>query len=432
MSPGILTIVLAAALNSVSANVSSAAQDPVIEWMKITNDTVLAAGTSPLFTGRQVAIVSAAVFDAVNGIAPRQYRPIHVTEKAPPHTSPDAAAIQAAYAILVKLYPTRVASLTTLRNASLSGIERTRGRSDSIQVGVEWGQAVADAIWNWRSNDGFNPNPAPTFLGAAVTGVWRPTPRPGGAPLPGAGPQIATMTPFVLLRPNQFRPPAPYASPVTGQVDLTNAQYIADYRETKLMGAFAGSPRSSDQSNLSLFWNGNTALFWIRMASDAAAARRLSLEENAHLFAMLNLAMGDAAIACWDAKYRYQLWRPITAVTVGTFEADPSWKPWLDSFPNGTPAHPEFPSGHSTLSGAARFILAQVFGDNPGMTINVTSDTFAGTRSFSTYSEALAEIHDARVFGGIHWRTACLLGSALGESVAEYVMTHAFQPHDHD
>jgi hypothetical protein len=321
--------------------------------------------------------------------------------------------------------------LTTKRDASIAAIVSGPGRSDSLQVGVVWGQAVADSIWLWRSTDGFNPNPPPPFLGAAVTGVWRPTPRPGGAPNSGAGSQFATMTPWVIRRPNQFRPPAPYASPTTGQIDFTNEQYIADYRETKLMGAYAG-PRTSDQSELALFWTGITPLFWIRMASDASRARHLSLLENADLFALLNLTMADATIACWDAKYRYVLWRPITAVNTGAFEPDASWTPWLDFFPAGTPAHPEFPSGHSTVSGAAKSILAQIFGDNPGMVINVTSEIRPGTRTYSTYSEVLAEIHDARVFGGIHWRTACLIGGAIGERVAEYVYSHAIQLRDHD
>jgi hypothetical protein len=418
------------ALLSMLPRASAAAQDPVLEWMKITHDTIIATGTSPLVTARNVALVSSSVFDAVSGIEPRHFASIHVTKKAPPHTSPEAAAIQAAYAILLRLYPARQASLTAQRDASIAAIVPGPGKSNSIPVGMAWGQAVADSIWEWRSNDGFNPNPMPTFLGAAVTGVWRPTPRPGGAPLPGAAPQVATMTPWVLLRPNQFRPPAPYASPVTGQPDLTSAEYIADYRETKLMGAYAG-PRTADQSELALFWAGNTALFWIGMASDAAVARHFTLLENAHLFALLNVSMGDAAIACWDAKYRYVLWRPITAVTLGAFEPDPSWTPWLDFFPaTGTPAHPEFPSGHSTLSGAARWVLADVFGDNPGMPINVTSDVRTGTRTFTTYSDALEEIHDARVFGGIHWRTACKVGSAIGEAVARYVASHALGGHD--
>jgi membrane-associated phospholipid phosphatase len=416
--------------------VAAADQDQVLEWMKITGDTVIAGGTSAAATGRQVALVSASVFDAVNGIKPQRYEPIHVTAKAPQHASPRAAAIQAAYAILVKLYPAQAASLTVKRNDSISAIALGRGgeHRDSIQVGVDWGQAVADSIWEWRLKDGFNPNPAPPFLGAAMEGVWRPTPRPGGLPMSGALPQNATMTPWVILRPNQFRPPAPYApaaSGYTGQPDFTSAQYHADYEETKLMGAYAGA-RTGDQSELALFWTGNTPLFWIRMASDVSAARHLTLSENAHLFALLNLAVADANLACWDAKYRYVLWRPITAIREGNFDPDPSWRPWLDFFPGGTPAHPEFPSGHSTLSGAGAFILASVFGDSPGMPINVTSEIRSGTRTFARYSDVLAEIHDARVFGGIHWRTACLIGSKIGASVADYVLSHAMRSRDHE
>jgi hypothetical protein len=236
------------------------------------------------------------------------------------------------------------------------------------------------------------------------------------------------MTPWVMLRPNQFRPAAPYASPVTGQVDLTNAQYIADYQETKLMGEYSG-PRTADQSELALFWAGNTPLFWIRIASQISTAQHLSLSDNAHLFALLNLAMADAAIACWDAKYRFVLWRPITAIREGSLDPSPSWKPWLDFFPAGTPSHPEFPSGHSTVSGAAVFILASAFGDDTPFTID--SETRPGDiRPFSSFSDAFAEIHDARVFGGIHWRTACRIGSAIGQTVAAYVSSHTMHLRD--
>jgi hypothetical protein len=422
---------LAALLAALPAQLSAAGPDPVLEWMQITNDTVIAAGTSPLFTGRQVALVSSAVFDAVNGIE-RRYQQIHVTAKGPHDASPRAAAIQAAYAMLVRLYPApaQVAALTASRDASIAAISSGHGADHprSIAAGAAWGQFVADSIWAWRLTDGFNPNPAPPFLGVLgrlTAGVWRPTPRADALPaMSGAGPQIATMTPFVLLRPNQFRPPAPYASPVTGQPDLTSAAYLADYTETKTMGAYAG-PRTADQSELALFWAGNTALYWIRIAAQVSAAQRLTLSENAHLFALLNVSMTDAATACWDAKYRYVLWRPITAVREGLIDPDPAWKPWLDFFPAGTPAHPEFPSGHSTVSGAAAFILASVFGDTTSF--DVGSDVRPGIRAFSSFSGAVAEIHDARVFGGIHWRTACRVGSAVGASVAAYVSSHAMR-----
>lgn len=191
------------------------------------------------------------------------------------------------------------------------------------------------------------------------------------------------------------------------------------------MGAFAG-PRSADQSELALFWAGNTPLYWNRIALQIAAARSLSLTRNAHLFAQLNISMADAGIACWDSKYRYVFWRPITAIRDPTSpNQDPTWTPWLDFFPAGTPSHPEYPSGHSTVSGAAAFVLAKAFGDNTAFT--VTSEVRTGTRSFSSFSAAVAEIADARVFGGIHYRNSCVRGNLLGQSVAHYVLTHSMR-----
>jgi membrane-associated phospholipid phosphatase len=437
-----LAIMLAVLVAALPARVSAAGQDPVLEWIKIANDQIIAAGTTPLASARQVAMVASAVFDAANGIEPR-FESIHVKARGPRHASQRAAAIQAAYGVLIKLYstPAQVAVLTGQRNASITALS-SGPRADAAQAiaaGVAWGQAVADDISAWRATDGFNPNPAPAFLGSLgrpVAGVWRPSARTDAAPgtpgAPGAGPQFATMTPWVIRLPSQFRPVAPYASPLTGQVDLTSAAYLADYEETKLMGGYAG-PRTADQSELALFWAGNTALFWNRIAIQASTARHLTFAENVHLFALLNLAIGDAAIICWDAKYRYVLWRPVTAVREGTLDPDPTWRPWIESFPaaspsGATPAHPEFPSGHSTLSGAAAAILAGAFGDHTPFTID--SDVRPGTRAFPSFSAALAEIHDARVFAGIHWRTACRTGSAMGAAMAAYVSSHALRERD--
>jgi hypothetical protein len=232
------------------------------------------------------------------------------------------------------------------------------------------------------------------------------------------------MTPWVLLRPSQFRLPPPWA--------LNSPEYAADLNEVKLMGTFSGSARSADQSELALFWAGNTPLYWNRIAAQLSADRRLTLTENAHLFALLNVAMADAGIACWDGKYRFVSWRPITAIRAGLTpaDADPNWVPWLDSFPLGTPAHPEYPSGHSTVSGAAAFILGNTFGDNTAF--SVTSEVHPGTRSFSSFSAAVAEIADARVFGGIHFRTACVRGNTLGRAVADYLLRHAMRGHGDD
>ncbi|MBZ5655443.1 MAG: vanadium-dependent haloperoxidase [Acidobacteriia bacterium] len=401
--------------------------DPVLEWNAIMNDTVLAGGTSPVASSRVVAMVSASVFDAVNGIKPR-YKPLHVKPGAPGYASQRAAAIQAACAMLVKAYPAQIASLTPKRDASIAAIA-SRESAKSIKAGVAWGQAVADSIWAWRLTDGFAP-PPPPFVGVlgiegtpTAVGVWRPTPLASAF---GAGPQFATMTPWVLQRPSQFRLPPPLA--------LTSAEYAADYNEIKVMGDFTGSGRSADQSELVLFWAGNTPLSWNRIASQIASDRSLSLSENAHLFALLDVTMADAAIACWDGKYRYVFWRPITAIQAGdtdgnpSTDPDPTWTPWLDFFPSGTPAHPEYPSGHSTVSGSAASILAAAFGDATPFT--VTSDVRPGTRAFPSFSAAVAEIADARVFGGIHFRTSCVRANLLGQAVADYVSTHAMRALD--
>jgi hypothetical protein len=415
--------VCALLLTGISATPSpsaAASPDPVLEWIKIMNDTALAGGTPPFFTSRIAAMVSASVFDAVNGIDPR-YRPIHVRPNAPDGASPRAAAIEAAYVILVDAYPMKGPTLTTQVKASLAALALTES-AQSISDGTTWGQTVANAIWAWRQTDGFAPPPAP-FEGVlaiagtpAAIGYWLPTP-PLNAP--GAGTQLATMTPWVLVRASQFRLPPPYL--------LNSAQYAADLNETKTMGAFSDSPRTADQSELALFWQSNTPLTWNRVAAQISIERGLSFHENVHLFALLNVTMADAVIGCWDSKYRYSFWRPITAIRQGLTptDADPTWEPWLDFFKPGTPAFPEYPSAHAAISGSAAFILASNFGDNTSFT--VTSESRPGTRSFFSFSSAISEIADARVFGGIHFRTSCVLGNTLGRNVAGFVARHAMR-----
>lgn len=419
-----LVLLIVALLIAGSLPVLAATPDPVLEWIGIMDTTVRAGGTNPLTTSRVVALVSASVFDAVNGIEPR-YHYLHVKPDAPDGASRRAAAIQAAYVILVDLYPAQSATLKAQHDASLAALASTE-KAQSITAGVAWGQSVADAIWAWRLTDGIAP-PPPPFLGVqsivgtpAALGAWRPTPMAGGLPgAPGAGPQFASMTPWVLTRPSLFRLPPPLA--------LNSPEYAADLDELFKMGVYTGSGRTSDESELALFWAGNTALYWNRITSQLSMERGLTLTENARLFALLNVTMADAAIACWDSKYRYVFWRPITAIRTGLIsaDADPTWIPWLDFFPGGTPPHPEYPSGHSTVSGSAAFILAATFGENTAFT--VTSDVRPGTRSFASFTDAVTEIANARVFGGIHFRTSCVRGNMLGRGVADFVSRHAMR-----
>ncbi|HEX4441579.1 MAG TPA: vanadium-dependent haloperoxidase [Thermoanaerobaculia bacterium] len=394
--------------------------DEVTDWNQIMLQSALAAAppTSPLVMSRVGAIVAASVFDAVNGIE-RRYTPIHVEPAADRGASRRAAAVQAAYASLVNIYPVQKSVLDAKLAASLAGISSGPGadNSQSIARGVAWGQTVADSIWAWRSTDGFAP-PPPPFLGGSAVGEWRPTPP---AFLPGAGPQFATMTPWVIESPSQFRPAGPPA--------LDSARYTSDFNETKTMGSLTSGARTPDQTLAAQFWAASTAIYyWDTIAVSVGADHHNTLSENARLLAVLNVTMADAAIACWDAKYSYVFWRPVTAIPLAATDGnsqtveDPAWLPLLT-----TPNHPEYPSGHSTVSGAAAEVLSSYFGDDTSFSVG--SDVMVGvTRSFTSFSGAVDEVKEARIDAGIHYRSACDDGTAVGTSVADYVVANAALP----
>src|SRR5436309_7047272 len=215
----------------------AARADVVTDWNQNAQQALLTAKTSPIASSRVLAIMHVSVFDAINGIEGR-YRPIHVDFDAPPGAPRRAAAIQAAYATLVKLFPSQKATLDAERDASLASIASDEAAEDSQSIarGIEWGQQVADDILLWRSTDGITPAPPP-FLGGTSVGQWRPTP-PGF--LPGAGPQFAHMTTWALNSPSLFRPSGPPA--------LTSDQYTADFNEVKEIGSINSSTRSAEQT----------------------------------------------------------------------------------------------------------------------------------------------------------------------------------------
>lgn len=379
--------------------------DEVTDWHEHMLVALGKAGVNPIVSSRDAALVSAAVFDAVNGIE-RRYAPIHVPSVAPRGASKRAAAVEAAYAVLLARFPAQADDLNAKRAASLAAV----GGGDSTRRGVEWGQTVANAILAWRSTDGFTPAP-PAFVGGLEPGQWRPTP-PGFAP--GAVPQFATMTPWGILAPNQFRPVGPPA--------LDSEQYLLDFNETRLMGSATSALRTADETDASLFWGSTSGTYvWNLAAIDLGAERGFELSDNARLLATLNLAIADAVIACWDAKYFYEFWRPVTAIRLADSDADgfpddPAWTPLLV-----TPAFPEYTSGHSSIAGAAAAVLVDYFGDETAFTLE--SPAVPGwIRSYWSFSTALDEVADARVFAGIHFRTACEVGATTGSDVATFIL----------
>jgi membrane-associated phospholipid phosphatase len=416
------SLVLGLATFLVASSIARA--DDVTDWNQHMLRAGTVGGTSPLVMSRVAAIVQASVFDAVNGINPR-YAPVHVPPGGAAGASRRAAAVEAAYTALVALYPTQKSTFDARLAVSLTAIASdSHETSAGIASGIEWGQTAANGILSWRATDGFTPAPAP-FLGGTAVGEWRPTP-PGF--LSGAGPQFAYMTPWVISAPSQFRPDGPPA--------LTSARYTADFNETKMMGSISSPTRTADETIYAWFWAASTATYLWNHVADSLIEQRKddsgrrgehghSLLESARVLALLDLAMADAAIACWEAKYHYVFWRPVTAIPLADTDgnpdtiADASWMPLF-----ATPAHPEYPSGHSTVSGAAAVVLASVFGEKRHFTMD--NDLLIGvTRSFGSFSEALDEVRNARIFAGIHFRSACNDGQATGAQVGNWVLDHA-------
>ena len=391
----------------------------VTDWEQVLFQAALSAGTPSLNLTRFSAIYNAAVFDAVNGIE-RRFTPIHVQPKGPRNASVRAAAVMAAYSILGKLYPSQKATFDARlvdSFAAIGGGAAAESHS-AIAQGMAWGQTAADQIWDWRSNDGFFAS-IPPYVGGTNAGQWRPTPS---AFAPGSGTNFVAMTPWVLRSPSQFRP---YGPPPMGSI-----QYASDFNETKVMGSASSSVRSTDQTVFSQFWQASTAsYYWNQIAVGLVLSRSLSVVESARLLALMNLAMGDAGITCFEAKYHFSFWRPVTAIQGAaddgnsSTDSDSTWLPLIT-----TPAFPEYPSAHSTVSSAAATVLMDYFGDNTSFSAKSDVLTDIPARTFPSFSAALAEIKNARIFGGIHFRTACDDGQALGIQVGNYVLEHAIRP----
>jgi membrane-associated phospholipid phosphatase len=402
-----------------------ASADAVTDWNHTMVDALYTARTAPQPGTRVGAIVETAVFDAVNGIKGRyaQFHPEVINATAPRGASAPAAAVGAAYTALVALYPAQKPTFDAQLAASLATLsdddDVEPGRA--VTRGLAWGQTVANAILAWRATDGFTAVLPPYVVGPLP--YWQPA-----APLFVATPVqrvFATMTPWAMKSPSQFLPPP---SPA-----LTSARYATDYNEVKSVGnALTATP---DAVATARFWNGQfdtVATMWNRVAESLAEGRDAPLVDNARFFALVNAAMTDAVIAVWNAKNTYNTWRPITAIRNAGIDGNDAtatdllWSPVLT-----TPAHQEYPSGHSGVSTAATTVFAAFFGDDTSFTM--TSDGVPGTtRTYSSFSGALAEVAFARIAAGIHFRFACEVAQQVGESVADYLlatqMTRAHGP----
>jgi len=399
--------------------------DAVTDWNAIAIQTIAGQASHPGATGLlDSAMVQAAVYDAVEAITGR-FRPYHV--QIPGASGSTAAAVaKATHDVLVSRFPSLTGSLDTIYLTYLTAHNLLES-----DPGVAVGAQAAAGIIALRANDGsFPPNPPP-FTGGTALGEWRPTPSfqpgPPAAFSPMLAPWLATVTPFTLKSPSQFRPVPP--------PPLTSRRYAAAYNEVKAMGARFNSARTTEQTNMALFFFANYQVLWNQAARDIATAHQLSIDDSARLFALVNLAMADAVITAWDTKLHFVFWRPLTAIQEGDNDGnpatvgDPDWQPLINN-----PNYPDYTSGANNVTGAATRSLALFFGsDEMTFTLHTTNATApVQTRTYDRFSDAAHDVVNARIFEGIHFRFADVQARKQGRHVAQWVFGHFLRSVDDD
>jgi len=389
------------------------AGDPVLEWNNMVLDSITALGPGGPATGRPLAIVHVAINDAVNAIAHDGYRGYLYNHPAPRITSVEAAVAQAGHDTLVALYPTRAAIYDAKLAEDLAAVPDGKGED----FGVALGKLTARLVLDNRAND--HSGDVVTYTPKSGPGYWQPTPP---AFAPALLPQWPTVTPFALQSASQFRPVPPPA--------LASAEYTAAFNEVKTIGAQNSTTRTAEQTQIAFFWldGGGTASaagHWNRIAQQVSAAHGLDVAQEARLFALLNMAELDASVACWDGKFTYELWRPITAIRAADTDgnpdtaADTAWTPLV-----ATPAHPSYASGHSTVSSAAATVLARFFGTDDVSFTSAQQNNPAIVRSYSGFRQAAEEAGMSRIYGGFHWQFDNQAGQKCGRQVGNYVVDH--------
>ncbi len=378
--------------------------DSVTDWNQTAiRSTEIAGAPVPVQT-RVMAIVHAAMFDAVNAIE-RKYTAYAVDVTAPAGASAEVAAAAAAHGVLERLYPQQKGFLDAALATSLTRIPEDAARADGLKLGEE----VASKTFTLRKEDGSAVPQSYTF--ATGAGVYQATPPMNASPVL---PHWRNLKPFVITSAKQFAfagPPAP-----------NSAAFARDFNEVKRLGSRDASERTSEQTAIAIHWAGSEVTPLNVVARAAAAAKGFSLVENARLFALMNMAMADALIAGFEAKYTFNSWRPITAIRNAglarnaEIAADPNWEPLLV-----TPPHPEYPSAHCLGAGAAVAVLQHTFGGDR-LATSYVYPPLGVLRRWESFSQIEKEVENARVWAGIHYRTAVEHGTQIGRQIGEFAI----------
>ncbi|MFC3988506.1 vanadium-dependent haloperoxidase [Actinoplanes siamensis] len=373
------------------------------------NEIYEVARQSPATAARSFAMVQGAVYDAVNAVAGVPYQPYLIAPRARRGSSADAAVAAAASGVLLSLFPEQAATIREQYDAALAEIPDGPAETGGVAVGRQ----AAGAMIAARAGDGaFD---ADTWNVSSVPGQWRPTPPTNTQD----GAWFADLRPFAVPGPAMFRTSGPPA--------LTSAAYARDVNEVQAIGGATSTVRTADQTQSAIWWHDRRLTEWA-MKRQLAETRRLSTLQTARMFAMVDIVNADALIACYNEKKHWNFWRPVTAVREAGDDgnpattADPGWTPLLV-----TPPFPDYTSGHTCSFSAIALTWQRFFGrdDIPMSAYSADSGT---TRSFPSFSAALAEVVEARIWGGVHFRSADVQGFRIGAETARYVLAREFRP----
>src|SRR5436190_9814624 len=364
--------------------------------------------TSPYMAQRMMAMVHAAMFDAVNSIE-RRYQPYLVQLSADPTTSRQAAAAAAAAMVLATIDEKTAGEMKTALAAYLALLPDSPAKSDGVKLGA----AVAARVLEARANDGSN---APD--------VYRPRAAPGvyvGTTMTISS-MWPTMKPFVIQAPTQFRPAPP--------IPMESKEWAADFNELKDLGGQISTKRTAQQTEIARFWLVGPPVAYHPFLRQLAIAKKLDEVDSARFMALASIGITDAIIAVLDAKHHYNFWRPITAIRIGDHDRNPetdrveAWQPIAT-----TPMHPEYPCAHCIQSGSVAGVVKAVFGTTDIPEIALTSPTAPGvTHRFTSMTAFTDEIASSRIWAGFHYRFSTRVGTAMGLAVGDYVAQHAMRP----
>lgn len=383
--------------------------DVVLDWNALMLDAIKSDDTAPTLSSRNLCILHTAIYDAIAAIN-KQYQPYHVQIAAPGDASIDAAAVGAARQVMAELYPLYEFASDSLFNSWLAGTSN----SAPILRGLQLGQAVAFAELEARNDDGASLDIP--YIPSNLPGAWQRTPPFYRPPVT---PQWGNVTPFCLPEIETFLPPPPTA--------LDSAEYAYAFNEVKALGSIGSTVRTAEQSQIAIFWSdfSYTAMppgHWHEIAAAIAAVQGSSLEENARMFALLSLAQADAGIVCWAAKYRFNRWRPITAIWRADEDGNPETAPdssWGEFL--AAPPFPSYPSGHSTFSRASAEILTRFLGSDT-ISFSAGSDALPSLiRTYNSLSACANEIGMSRIFGGIHFKFDDIEGQSCGKRIGDFI-----------